>query len=242
MNENKWWEYYAVRYLVGTIVGAGLVAFLNQYPSSPFVGVISSLQEFKDASFKDFTLFAAIGFAFCYVSSAPILTIHATRENLRFTQISAKPIVTISFLVGSIGLSVLIAWKFLPACPAAILAVVIGMQIYLLLRTSLLKFNDIEKFYVSLSTVRAQAKRTNPNLPVKEYVESYRHLREHGNAFLILVMEAGLAFVLINIPSLTCAVPVLLAWILPATKAWLLGTVLEVRLAHKALFSHEPVD
>ncbi len=27
--ENRWWEYYAVRYFVGTVVGAVIVAFLN---------------------------------------------------------------------------------------------------------------------------------------------------------------------------------------------------------------------
>jgi hypothetical protein len=236
MNDNKWWEYYAVRYLVGTIVGAGIVAFLNQHPSSPFDGTLSSLKEFKDASFKDVTLFAAIGFAFCYVASAPILTIHATRENLRFTKISGKPVSTISLLVVSFGVPGLIAWKFLPAIPTVVIAIIIGIQLYLLLRTSLLRFNDLEQFYVSLSTVRAQAKKTDPNLPVKEYVESYRHIREHGNAFLILVMEAGLGFVLINIPCLTYTVPILLAWILQATTAWLIGTILESRLTHKTLF------
>lgn len=46
--ENKWWEYYTVRYFVGTVVGALLVAALNAEPGSPFEGRMEIIGDSKD--------------------------------------------------------------------------------------------------------------------------------------------------------------------------------------------------
>ncbi len=61
----------------------------------------------------------------------------------------------------------------------------------------------------------------------KEYVESYRHLREHGNAFFIVLLEFLLGSVLFY-SSLPWGV-VLMLWILPAVGVWYFGTRLESR-------------
>jgi hypothetical protein len=48
---------------------------------------------------------------------------------------------------------------------------------------------------------------------------------------LIIVLEALLALALASAPSVGCAGLLIVAWILPATFAWFLGTYLEKNMA-----------
>lgn len=52
-------------------------------------------------------------------------------------------------------------------------------------------FEQVTMFYVDISTKRAEAFKRPDNVRTAraEYMESYRHLKEHGNALLILVAE-----------------------------------------------------
>ena len=88
--ENKWWEYYAVRYFVGTVVGSVLVAVLNTEPGSPFYGRVAIVGNSNEATFLGVGLVAALGFAFCYIASSPVLTLHTTRAHLRLSAIKAS--------------------------------------------------------------------------------------------------------------------------------------------------------
>ncbi|WMJ07570.1 hypothetical protein [Nitrosomonas sp. sh817] len=232
-NDNRWWEYYAVRYLVGTVVGAGVVAALNQIPGSPYVSLLSSLTHFKDASFKDLALFGAIGFAFCYIASAPVLALHSAREHLRLTQLYNHPRNFFLCLAISIIVSVTPSLYLAPTLPALVLAGILTLQVFPLLCTFSTNFREVEIFYEHLSTARAKGKGEKPDYAVKEVVESFRHLREHGNAMLILVFELILAFILFKLYCSSFAIPVLLLWLAPACSAWLVATIVEVRFAHK---------
>jgi hypothetical protein len=60
-----------------------------------------------------------------------------------------------------------------------------------------------------------------------EYIESYRHLRENGNAFFIVLFELLLAGVLFYSPIRW--VFVLTLWISPAALIWLFGILMEGR-------------
>jgi hypothetical protein len=233
--ENKWWNYYVVRYLVGTVVGASAIAFLNGHAGSPYKDLLSSFGEVKESPFAGVSLIAALGFAFCYVASAPVLTIHATRIHLRLSTLRAHWVKLGALVVGCIAGPIMASAYFLPIGVSAALGVTLGLQLFLLLCAITDSFKQIEGFYFAIAAKRALAagKTAEPPGPEAEYVTSYRHLREHGNAFLILLLEAALVYVLYRLPSPTCALPILVVWILPASSAWLLGTVLEMRLAHK---------
>lgn len=63
------------------------------------------------------------------------------------------------------------------------------------------------------------------SLGISEYVESYRHLREHGNAFGIIVCELLFAFWLIEWSFSPWAI---FYWCLIGFIAWIIGTYLEV--------------
>lgn len=235
--ENKWWEYYAVRYFVGTVIGAGIVAFLNGQPGSPYEGRLTLGGDSKEATFLGVGLVAALGFAYCYIASSPMLILHAMRAHLRLSEFKSHWIRDALILAISIGVAIWLAWRVLPPPAAAGAGLVIGFQFGLAFLALLTQFSVIEAFYRKLATARAAAmqKKDEPPSAGTEYVTSYRHLREHGNAFAIVVLEGILAYALFLLPSATCAVYFVAIWLLPATLSWLLGTVLESRFVSTPL-------
>lgn len=233
--DNKWWEYYLVRYLVGTVVGAMLVFVLVDTPGSPFSTYASKIDAFMDQPFLGVGLVGALGFAFCYVASAPVLTLHATRAHLRAVAIRATARSQCAFAAAVVLPSLLAAWWLscsLPLLAAMTAGPAIGIPSGLVLLAVFSRFVVVEQFARDIAQKRAAA------YPAKkattfghEYVTSYRHLREHGNAFLILVLEGVLANALLRAPSLAFAALVVALWVLPAAVVWVVGTVLESRFA-----------
>lgn len=86
------------------------------------------------------------------------------------------------------------------------------------------------------------------------FVESYRHLREHGNAFLIVLFEFWLGFVILFFTNASTAtkgifdsnqairnlVVIILLWIFPACIVWFFGNRLENHLAHMKFIDKQP--
>jgi hypothetical protein len=228
---NRWWENYVVRYFVGTVFGAGIVVFLNECESSPFHGFMSRVAGLQEGTFKDITVFASMGLAFCYVASSPVLTIHALREHTRVARVKERIWCwTITLVLMAIIILVSATFAFCGKLSiAAFLTAfaVIGIQIVLITLAALDRFSAVREFYFRLSEARARNGES-----VREYVESYRHLREHGNAFSILVLEAILGFVMANLPTPETAAFVLVLWLLPASCSWVVASALESRLVH----------
>jgi hypothetical protein len=65
--------------------------------------------------------------------------------------------------------------------------------------------------------------------PVTEYVESYRDLREHGNAFESILLEIILLLTLCVFNA--NFILVLALWISPAVVCWIIGTRLEYKIS-----------
>lgn len=61
---------------------------------------------------------------------------------------------------------------------------------------------------------------------IEEYVEFYRHLREHGNAFGIILCELVFGFILVNTIFNVWS---LVIWSITGFFAWIIGTHLEVK-------------
>jgi hypothetical protein len=198
---------------------------------------LAVLVDSKEATFLGASLMAALGFAYCYVASAPILTLHATRAHLRLSTLKSRPWWTIVCTGLSLTIATWIASQVLPVPAALAAGTAVGFQIALVLLAVFSKFSVVEAFYRQLAIVRAESmsKREGQQSAGVEYVTSYRHLREHGNAFLILIFEGILAYVLLHLTSATCAFYLLAAWLLPAASVWVLGTVLECRLVSTPL-------
>ncbi|WP_411347113.1 hypothetical protein [Paenibacillus sp. WLX2291] len=102
-----------------------------------------------------------------------------------------------------------------------------------------LVYLENQKFYISLAEYRSEkteigekekkSRKKNSKIETnqnKEYIESYKHLREHGNAFGIIICEILLAAWLIFWNFSFWAV---FYWCLMGFSSWILGTYLEVK-------------
>jgi hypothetical protein len=241
MDNQKWWEYYAVRYFVGTVVGAFIVAILiNKYSIPGY-----ELKFFFGKDGVNFaagmSLTAAAGLAFCYIASAPILTLHATRASFVPTVWGKGnwPCLFILFYLISV-ISILVATSsYLAGCATLFIGFIIFIQLFLLFVT-FIDFERTSTFYFDLCKIRSKAtlKKDDPPTANSDYVTAYRHLREHGNAFFILLLELILAFALYYLPADKApflAPALLFVWILPACMSWLIGTFLELSLIREEL-------
>jgi len=227
--QSRWWEFYFVRYFVGTVVGFGIVMLLMFENSSP----LRELNFLGEATIKDLTaadvlLLSGVGLAFCYISSAPVLVFHALRSAYEYPEKQSlySLLVPAIIVVATLGIVFVGVGKISSADPYVFLAwlfliLVTGLQVFLYFQV-FRGGKSIDSFYLRLAKARAKACETE-----KEFLESYRHLREHGNAFLILVFEAGLGASMYLMKSPNHALYALFLWITPAAFVWFVGTYLE---------------
>jgi hypothetical protein len=239
----RWWEFYAVRYSIGTVTGAVVVMLLcraNPAMQEVFLGTSTSVVDPWRL-----LLLAGYGLTFCYLASSPILVLHAGRFLLHSsgtTPIGWKSAVTL--LVGVVVLASLLFYLLFsggswPASfsllAATVLAGVVWPQAVVVFKTVRGR-RDLFDFYLALSKKR--------DAVGSGFTDSYKHLREHGNSLLIVVLEIALGAVLFAVSpgaplasfaaqagqSLTGHVLVLCLWISPAASAWLVGTLIEREL------------
>jgi hypothetical protein len=120
-----------------------------------------------------------------------------------------------------------------------VLGVLLTFQLSLLVLAASSGFAAVESFARLLAARRSKASTEDESdrqlSPASEYVTSYRHLREHGNAVLIVLLEGVLAITLLSAPSEEGAVYVIGIWLIPAAFTWFLGTMLESRFVSRAV-------
>lgn len=223
----RWWEYYFVRYLVGTVVGGLIVFYLSGRANYFRVPVLNDAGSDFQGLAKNFTSLVALSFAYCYVASAPMLTLHATRSSFRHDGLSERKYYIFACIVLSAildyfgtrhrgyGLLFSLFWYcfiFFIQC----LLVVVAYQ----------KRKEIRSFYIELSRARAQG-----TAHVEDYTESYRHLREHSNAYGIIVLELVLAPAIAWARSALELALIFLLWLVPPALCWFIATMLELGLA-----------
>ncbi|MEK3776639.1 hypothetical protein MHB85_19255 [Paenibacillus sp. FSL K6-4396] len=177
--EQRWWEFYLVRYFVGTVVGTIIVLLLVFGEGSNVKDILVKVDAFK-VSVNNFQmvhlwLYGFLGLAFCYIASGPILLFHAIRGFVYKDN----------------------------------------------------RERDIYKYYEQLAEHRAKREK---NDAIKEYVESYKHLREHGNAFFIVLMEIILGILLFWFSKIAIII-VIVIWVLAGAYVWTIGTYLERKLS-----------
>jgi len=240
-SDSRWWEFYFVRYFVGTAIGALIVLYLAESKSPVLYhqGEIANiLKTLKFVNFEGgyITVLATVGLAFCYLASAPILVLHATRGSLfkdrkksNWKLISVFITLTVTAWAAQsyvLWLSInnpLSSFAFYEGSFLQLLVSVIFLgQIFLLWLSLFGKENDALQYYDLLVKKRASA-----NQAGNEYIESYKHLREHGNAFFITFLELLLGAALYYSPIPWSVM--LTLWIMPAAGVWFFGNLLERR-------------
>ncbi|WP_139791218.1 hypothetical protein [Chromobacterium violaceum] len=228
---SNWWEVYIIRYSLGTLVGSLMSWFLifqlNQ--KSIFRIFISSKE-----SAVNYVVIAFMGLTFCYVASAPMLVAHASRyqERRKILQRMRNGNSLMVFLVWcALAFFVLCAlgyfdgkfnWGQFRIIVALlfVMGVLIWTQVALLPKSSI-DTDDIFVFYDKLSLLR--------HYTFTDIMMSYRHLREHGNAYALLIFELllGLTLFLSIKVHIYLAPVVILAWVLPAAYSWQVGSNIE---------------
>lgn len=253
-NVTRWWEFYAVRYAMGTVVGAITFCFLclQRPETQPLLFGIFDVTSATAGSQSHsisldasrLTLLAVYGLVYCYITSAPILVFHAgrflirpgTRRGpiLKWSAIcSVSPVLfgILAYRYG--GHDLWFTWT------ASALGLLLGLQV-ITVSLALYRNAALFDFYSQLAERRSHAK--------GEIVDSYRHLREHGNSFFIVFLELALGVVLFEasglmpqntasrVPTLGVVriyLAVIVAWILPAVFVWLISTLFERRFRDK---------
>lgn len=226
-SKEGWWEQYYVRYFVGTAVAIPLLILLAQKSDWKI-----ALSEFSAPAWLDAAGVATGGLAFCYLASTPILTLHMARSAF-WKKAPLFQVVAVLLAILAITSAIYVLQpsppvveeeqQFLLLVP---FLVVTALQVLGLLTFAFPRgLKASKKFYVSLAKSRASAA---PDTIQAEYVESYRHLREHGNAVSIVTMELILALALYaTAGSVRSTCLVLFTWLLPSVFAWFVGTWLE---------------
>ena len=277
--DNRWWENYAVRYLMPSVAGVAIVKWICWHAGDKLLSLLS-LPPGAISETASLILLFLYGNLFCYVASYPILVFHATRV-LDFSGDRWKWRIPLD---GYIATSILAAAAFSithadQPCrfwSAFILALVFaGVQIgrvwLVFSKRTLLdgcrgvngdQGGDVNFLYgycFALATRRAKRTETEEETtsdgadddePIitrrgeaiwqKDYMETYRHLREHGNSAFIFLLElalAALAYCVVkpekNQFQQLSAIGVLFAvWATPAVFVHLIGQYLERRFSH----------
>lgn len=277
--DNRYWESYLVRYLLPTVVGAALVwILLWQIPDSYGLPNILTKKASVDTTFL--LLLGLAGFVYCYLSSSLVLVMHYGRwkgwsddkNSLRlFSGHPATLKQRLKTVLNSTAGTALVASVIFGAVLFGFIKLIITNGVSASINLNDLYFmmvalfavawqwvttwqvmtqkHEMYAFYKALASARSQAGNY-------DYVESYRHLREHGNAFFIVLAEilfffylyVGIKLILPErqpiFPAMQIAIGTILlvAWIIPGVYAWHLGTALELQLAreHSKAPPHAP--
>ncbi len=240
-NSSRWWEFYAVRYGMGTVVGGVVFFFLCN--TNPALKPMLFGAEAGKIDGPLLALLAGYGLAYCYIASAPILVLHAGRFLFDISQGAKASLWRVLVLFVPPAIATLFffctrtstgATLYFFSSVFALAAIVLWPQ-YLAIIFTLFRTKELLKFYEKLAGKRESAK--------GGIVDSYKHLREHGNSFFIVTLEIVLAIILyaagnFDATAGAAVAPtkdayilpyfwIILVWMLPAALVWLVGTLIE---------------
>jgi len=244
MKSNNWWEFYFVRYFVGSIVGGIIMLSILFHPDSGLSTIFLKTYNFNkldinSIGFEHLTIVLTLGLSFCYIASSPILVFHTFRSkidysknnnNKKLIKIGLAQIGTLlDFIATCIFLYFILIyffnWSFLTSILMLGYILIVWVQVRIVFFNLRKGLKGLFKYYKKLTKERAKQSKAK-----EEYIESYKHLREHGNAFLILFCEMILGMALFSASSINDVVLILLFWIIPVLPVWLIGTYLEFNL------------
>jgi hypothetical protein len=208
----RWWEYYLPRYLMPSIAGVVIVNWLSAFGGDGFRFLLSLPIGEKPIDASSLVLLLLYGNLFCYVASYPVLVFHATRS-MDFCD-GKWP--THPLLDGYILTAVLAFCAFLfhwvsPECrywPAFMTAFIVAavqiIRLWVVLSrpfrakghvdpVSAAYFYAYELAHRRVTSADREEAEPDDTRWREEMIETYRHLREHGNTAFIFVLELALA-------------------------------------------------
>lgn len=238
-DNKRWWDFYLIRYFIGTLLGC-IVFYLIinkfRYPDGTknddsilgtnFNDVFEVIIEPGSTIGLLVILFG--GMLFSYISSGPILILHASRLGLRFGQLSKRKMkfnsagLMLIILFGSfLGVLVYQLIEISPWVALINLIALVPFLLFIYLWCS--DGNSSEETKLDELCYKIVKKRSAEN----EFPQTYRHLREHGNAFFIVFTEILLGGSLYFASSSSDILVILSCWIIPPLFMWFFANYLE---------------
>ncbi len=241
--DKRWWEFYALRYALGSVMGVFILLYIFIHTDIATKFGLEKLaflipKDPKDLSFTHLVILGVCGLAYCYLSSAPMLVFHALRVNV-FKSSSHQSSFGIGWVLVPIGISLIIT-AFLVYIGYTSLDNLDWLQIicFIILSTVSFSFTAtlsiwgiINSNFLIVDFYKKLAEKRQKNL---DYVESYRHLREHANAFALVLCEIFfcLLFVIgLKISGSVNFAPIfVILWLIGPALIWLVANELESEL------------
>lgn len=240
-NENRWWENYLVRYLVPSVAGMFILMWLNK--NSGGSGILEKylpmlkLTNGKDFNTASLTGWLLFGTLYCYIASYPVLVFHAIRIRLSLCNIVI------------IGLFILVP-SILTCLVSKIYEInILGMVIIFIAEIGFSCFQSYHlyktakrKGYAYMECLAKAKNREKDVNYIKEITDSYKHLREHGNTALIILLEILLASIFYfsmrferenGYMDFSIVSIILIIWIFPAALVYFYGHILERKFVRK---------
>ncbi len=226
---HRWWDVYVIRYAVGIVVGAICIHYLFKNFNVDIEKVLFSSNEAdaKDVytSWLTLVLYGVYGFVYTYLASAPYLVFHAVRflyakeESswnghfpwLIYLMVMLFGLATIAFIADELG--------------CASLLLIVGSVFLLIWQTALLsravsKKGEAIGFYKKLYRARKKPKID---------ASTYKHLREHGNAFSLILANLFFFVLILAVEKVFGAAVlwVVVLWVFPAAAVYFVGHQIE---------------
>ncbi len=257
----RWWDYYLVRYAVGAIVGAlcvyGLLDAIGgdamkkllMMPSvsqtqldvlasackdanaNACVAQLQLYQNLYGFSLPQLILLGIYGLGYCYIASSPGLVAHAVRRQFASNDVSPCNawFAGIKFFIYFTLACILIpffVFFFPDSIWAARVTLLVGLFLVIwqiaLVCKEYCEGDKLILFYEQLHRARKYP---------KIELDSYRHLREHGNALFIVILELVFFAVAMSAFKLFGHHPywpvLLVLWVVPGAAIYFLGHRIE---------------
>jgi hypothetical protein len=272
----RWWEYYAVRYLMPSIAGVAIVNWVCSHADHGLRALLSLPAAGERLDTASLILLFLYGNLFCYVASYPILVFHATRvidfghDRWPDRPLSDGYIATIVLAVAAFLMTRSPeGWRYPAAFVLASLFAIVqlwrlGIALFPRVKVEGCSGGVSYAYGYSYALARRRAKSEdtetkaglNPGstdvddeqvtttrrlLWHKDYMDTYRHLREHGNSAFIFSLELALAALVYSVVSKSgksaqqqlSLIAILFAiWAVPSVLVHLTAQHLERRFSH----------
>jgi hypothetical protein len=254
LSNNPTVEKYTLRYAVGTVTGS-IIILLGSYVNSPDE-IDEFCDFFKENGFVAITGILLLGFAYSFIASCPLYVIHLNRflldSKIAYRDSCGKNpeccknsifqdmIILIVFTTITCSLFIVSNYKIF-IINVTILNVIILISLFY----SYMAFRCPQKvidYYNKLCTIRSRRVDKEQTKFIAEISDSYKGLRENGNAFAIIVMQVLLYFSwnaldsLLNTWSMDDKIPIYLGlvaiWVLPGWFGMLAAHKIEADFMH----------
>ncbi len=214
---SRWWEFYLPRYFMPCIAGVAIFSWLITLDGVEIRPILFFIEDNKNLKLNTASLILLFlyGSLFCYIASLPALVWHVTRFlefkykkfNIIWNVFWMSIISIIVFLIMALVVSSLlkqVIFKDFYFYPSILIALLFTILQFVRLFTSM--GISTPSYYENVRNISTKRALTECVEWRKEAIETYKHMREHGNSgtiFLLEIILGLLCYFVLKAPSLS---------------------------------------